>query len=95
MFAIDRSFDPETLRILQRVFDEAAAALPAAEQTQERKALLASRILSLALGGETDPVRLHTAALLAIVPGAGSEKHAMSSRSSPQRPPRKIGDLVG
>jgi hypothetical protein len=76
MFATDRSFDPDTLRVLQRVFDEAAAALPSEEQTQERKAILASRILFLASTGETDPVRLRTAALLAVVPGLVSEKHA-------------------
>jgi hypothetical protein len=72
MFATDRSFDPDTLRVLQRVFDEAAAALPSDEQTPERKAILAARILSLASGGETDPVRLRTAALLNVVPAAGS-----------------------
>jgi hypothetical protein len=76
MFAHDRSFDPDTLRVLQKVFDEAAAALPSGEQTQRRKAILASRILSLASSGETDPARLRTAALSAVLPGLVSEKHA-------------------
>ncbi|MFL5100293.1 MAG: hypothetical protein ACJ8E5_06795 [Xanthobacteraceae bacterium] len=76
MFSNDRSFDPDTLRVLQKVFDEAAAALPSDEQTQQRKAILALRILSLASSGETDPARLRTAALRADVPAAGSEKHA-------------------
>jgi hypothetical protein len=85
MFANDRSFDPDTLRILQSVFDEAAAALPDHEQTPERKAVLASRILSLALSGETDPVRLRTAALLAVLPLPVSEEHASQSRPSRQQ----------
>jgi hypothetical protein len=68
MFAQQRTFDPATLRILQTVFEEAAAALPSDQQTQERKTLLASRILALAWSGETDPVRLRTAALLHVVP---------------------------
>jgi hypothetical protein len=68
MFAQDRTFDPATLRIVQTVFEEAAAALPPDLQTQERKTILASRILHLAWSGETDPVRLRTAALLHFVP---------------------------
>ena len=68
MFAQDRMFDPATLRVLQRVFEEAAAALPSDQQTQERKTILASRILYLAWSGETDPVRLRTAALVHVVP---------------------------
>jgi hypothetical protein len=74
MFANDRTFDPDTLRVLQKVFEEAAAALPRDQQTQERKTILASRILYLAWTGETDPVRLRTAALLQVVPPAGSEQ---------------------
>ena len=74
MFAQGRTFDPDTLRILQTVFEEAAAALPSDQQTQERKAILASRILCLAWMGETDPVRLRTAALLRVLPRAASEK---------------------
>jgi hypothetical protein len=57
------SFDPETLSVLRRALDEAAAALPQSERTQERKVLLASRILELAYRGETDPVRLRMGAL--------------------------------
>jgi hypothetical protein len=74
MFAQERTLDPATLRILQGVFEEAAAALPSDQQTQERKTILASRILYLAWSGETDPVRLRTAALLHAVPQARSEK---------------------
>jgi hypothetical protein len=51
----------------ERVFNEAAASLPINQQTQECKARFASRILSLAAKGETDPVRLRMAALVRIV----------------------------
>jgi hypothetical protein len=74
MLARDRTFDPATLRILQSVFEEAAAALPREQQTQQRKTMLASRILYLAWSGETDPVRLRTAALLHVAPRVVSEK---------------------
>jgi hypothetical protein len=57
MFANDRSFDPDTLRMLQRVFEDAVAALPSGEQTEERKTILAARILSLVSRGEIDPIR--------------------------------------
>ena len=47
VFANDRSFDPETLRLLQRVFEEVAATLPDDGQAERRKTILASRILAL------------------------------------------------
>lgn len=62
------TFDPETVQILRRALDEAAEALPHRERTQERKVLLASRILALAADGERDPVRLRTGAILQMFP---------------------------
>jgi hypothetical protein len=85
MFTNDRSFDPDTLGILQSVFEEAAAALPRHEQTPERKSVLAARILALASSGETDPVRLRSAALLAVLSGPVSEEQPKQSQSSPQQ----------
>jgi hypothetical protein len=73
MFAKDRSFDPDTLRVLQSVFEDAVAALPCDQRTHERKTLLASRIFYLASSGETDPIRLRTAALLHAAPQAASQ----------------------
>jgi hypothetical protein len=69
--AVERAFDPETLRLLQDVLEQAAAAFPPGALTQEQKSLLASRILALAASGETDPVRLRTALILHIAPRAG------------------------
>jgi hypothetical protein len=62
------SFDPETLNVLRRALEEAAARLPNDRFTQHRKAMLASRILALASNGETDPTRLRTVALEAEFP---------------------------
>ena len=62
------SFDPETLTILRRALEEAAAGLPKDALAQDRKAILASRILTLAAKGETDLSRLRTRALSAGFP---------------------------
>lgn len=59
------SYDPETLNVMRRALDEAAEELPESERTQDRKVMLASRILALASEGETDPVRLRKGALSA------------------------------
>jgi len=69
-----KAFDPETLSMLKRVFDQAITALPPGQQTPERKSLMASRLLRLAAGGERDPVRLRTAALLHAAPMPDIEK---------------------
>jgi hypothetical protein len=62
------SFDPETLTVLRRALEEAAQTLPECERTQERKVMLASRILALAYNGETDLVRLRAGALAPAFP---------------------------
>ena len=57
------AFDPETVSLLGAVLEHAIAALPPDDRSQERKTLLASKILSAASSGERDPVRLQAAAL--------------------------------
>jgi hypothetical protein len=57
------AFDPETVSLLGAVLEQAIAALPPDDRSQERKTLLASKILSAASAGERDPVRLQAAAL--------------------------------
>ena len=57
------AFDPETVSLLGAVLDQAIAALPPDGRSQERKTLLASKLLSAASTGERDPVRLREAAL--------------------------------
>ena len=58
------AYHPETLRILRQVLDEVFLELPKDEQTSEKKALLAQRVLQCAGSGERDPARLKAAMLL-------------------------------
>ena len=64
------AFDPETLRFLRAVFDEACLALTPKQNTPGMRSKLAERILKLAGEGELDPVRLRTYALMDVVPTA-------------------------
>jgi len=56
------AYDPETVSTLTAALNQAFAALPADERTQERKVRLASQILSAASAGERDLSRLRAAA---------------------------------
>ena len=56
------AYDPETISMLTTVLERAVAALPRQDRTQERKAQLASSILSAARG-ERDPLLLYATAL--------------------------------
>ncbi len=56
-------FDPETLAILQGVFDEAWASFQAQRNRNITRAALAKRILNLAVKGERNPARLLDGAL--------------------------------
>ncbi len=56
-------FDPETLAILQGVFDEAWASFQAQRNGNITRAALAKRILNLAVKGERNPARLLDGAL--------------------------------
>ena len=64
------SYDPETVATLTAVLDQAFAALPPNQRVQERKTVLASKILCAASTGERDPVRLKAAALAMGASGA-------------------------
>jgi hypothetical protein len=57
------AFDPETVSMMVAVLEDAIAALPPDYRSQERKTLLASKILNAALTGERDPIQLRAAAL--------------------------------
>src|SRR3954451_10971903 len=64
------AYDPETVATLTAVLDQAFLALPPNQRLQERKTVLASKILSAASTGERDPVRLKAAALAMGASGA-------------------------
>jgi hypothetical protein len=52
------AFDPETLAILEGVFDEAWVSIQARRNGNLTRAALAERILNLAVKGERNPARL-------------------------------------
>lgn len=56
-------FEPETLRVLQTVMDDIVTCLPREDCSQDRKILIAQRLLASAAGGERDPTRLKVQAL--------------------------------
>jgi hypothetical protein len=58
-------FQPDEIKVMRSVLDEAAIILPEAERTSAMKDRLASRILAAAANGERDPNKLRIAALLA------------------------------
>lgn len=64
------SFDPQTLVVLEAVFDEAWLTLKAVGNNTVRPDELARSLLRLATEGERDPIRLHDGALKGLVPAA-------------------------
>lgn len=67
MGAIGAVFQPELIRLMKEILDEAAATLPESKRTSTMSADMASRILACAATGERDPAKLKAAALLAVV----------------------------
>jgi hypothetical protein len=67
MGAIGAVFQPELIKLMRAVLDDAAAILPEAKRTSTMKAEIASNILACAAKGERDPIALRMAALSAIV----------------------------
>jgi hypothetical protein len=59
-------YQPELIELMKTALDEAASALPVAEQTSAMRVKLASRILCAAAQGVRDPTLLRVAALLEI-----------------------------
>jgi hypothetical protein len=67
MGAIGAVFQPELIKLMRAVLDDATAILPEAKRTSTMKAEIASHILACAAKGERDPIALRMAALSAIV----------------------------
>ncbi len=64
MIALGMNFQPDEIKLMRSVLDEAAIILPKAKQTPAMKVKLASRILEAAAKGERDPNKLRIAALV-------------------------------
>jgi hypothetical protein len=64
------ALDPEALKLLQSVLDEAWASLSPDEKANTSKTLVASRLLAAAAAGERDPARLRIEAITAVTASA-------------------------
>jgi len=60
-------FQPELIKLMRSVLDDATAMLPEAKRTSAVKAEIASHILECAAQGERNPAVLKTAALSGLV----------------------------
>jgi hypothetical protein len=67
MDAIGAVFQPELIKLMKAVLDEAAAMLPKSRRTSTMMAEMASQILACAAKGERDPATMKSAALLVAV----------------------------
>ncbi len=64
----NRSFDPQTLVVLEAAFDEAWLTLKSIGNKTVKPDDLARSVLRVAMEGERDPVRLHDEALKGLLP---------------------------
>jgi hypothetical protein len=62
-------FQPELIKLMKGVLDDAVTTLPEARRTSAMKAEMASRILACAAKGERNRAALKSAAVLAAVEG--------------------------
>jgi len=67
MVEIRAVFQPQLIKLMKAVLDEAAATLPKVKRTSTTMADMASQILACAAKGERDPAALKIAALLVAV----------------------------
>ena len=66
--AINSSFDPQTLALIETAFDEAWLTLKSVGNKTVKPEELARSVLRLAMEGERDPARLHDGALERLLP---------------------------
>jgi hypothetical protein len=67
MGTIGAVFQPELIRLMRAVLDDAVAVLPESRRTSTMMADMASQILARAAKGERDPAALKEAALSVVV----------------------------
>jgi hypothetical protein len=67
MGAIGAVFQPELIKLMKAILDDAATTLPESKRTSTMTAEIASQILACAAKGERDPAKLRIAALSAVV----------------------------
>jgi hypothetical protein len=79
------AFEPETLRLLRAVLDEAWDALMPEQRAQTFKSDMALRILRLAKRGEFDPGILRRAAMIGVADKTEKRPPAPSVRRGSER----------
>jgi hypothetical protein len=62
--------NPDTMKLLRDVLDDAWAALRPDERARASRSMLAARLVEVAAAGERNPARLLSAALSAVVTSA-------------------------
>jgi hypothetical protein len=67
MDAVGAVFQPELIKLMKAVLDEAVATLPESKRSSMMMAEMASQILACAAKGQRDRATLKTAALMAVV----------------------------
>lgn len=60
-------YDPELIKLMKSVLEDATATLPEAKRTSAMKAEIASKILAFAAKGERDPLVLKSLALRGVL----------------------------
>jgi hypothetical protein len=78
------AFDPDTLAVLQRIFDQAWASLEAENSGALPREALAKRIMTSAIRGERNPGRLLDSALAGLVPPTVRRASAASILAEPE-----------
>jgi hypothetical protein len=61
-------FDPETIELLRESLEGAWSRLAPAQRARTSRTTLAERILTAAVNGERDPIRLQARALIGLAP---------------------------
>jgi hypothetical protein len=84
MVALGAVYQPDEIKLMRSILDEAEFILAKAERTSAMKVKLASRILAAAAKGERDPNKLRIAALV-----------EEADLSRPDALPRQLRDCQG
>jgi hypothetical protein len=79
----DSAFDPQTLVLLEAVFDDAWLTLKSGGNRTVKPDELARAVLRLAMEGERDPIRLSDGAQERLLPSTGWREANSANRGAP------------
>ena len=84
--ALGAVYQPDEIKLMRSILDEAEFILPKAERTSAMKVKLASRILAAAAKGERDPNKLRMAALVEEADSLKTRRAPAPASRLPGRP---------